>query len=109
MAAAATVRSAPADESLRPVAKLRRPSIARRPSGTTRNLQQNAGDTMNKRLLTAAIGLALCALAAPAHARPHMYDDDGSATYRQRGYDRDDDDDDERSYRRERRRHQQAT
>jgi hypothetical protein len=66
---------------------------------------------MNMRLLTAAIGVALCATAAPAHARPHnMYDDDGSRTYRSRGYDRyERDDDDERSYRRERRRHQRAT
>ncbi len=69
---------------------------------------------MNKRLLTAAIGVALCALAAPAQAKPHMYDDDGSRTYRQRDYDRsersyDRDDDEARSYRRERRRHQRAT
>jgi hypothetical protein len=65
---------------------------------------------MNKRLLTAAISVALCALAAPAHAKPHnMYDDDGSHTYRSRSYDRyERDDDDERSYRRESRRHQRA-
>ena len=69
---------------------------------------------MNKRLLTAAIGVALCALAAPAKPEPHMYDDDGSRTYRQRDYDRsersyDRDDDEARSYRRERRQHQRAT
>ena len=66
---------------------------------------------MNKRLLTAAIGIALCTLAAPANARPHMYDDDGSGTYRQRSYDRHDrdDDDDERSYQRERRQHHRAS
>jgi hypothetical protein len=67
---------------------------------------------MDKRLLSAAIGIALCALAAPANARPHLNDDDdGSRTYRQRDYDRfdRDDDDDERSYRRERRQRQQAT
>lgn len=70
---------------------------------------------MNKRLLTAAIGIALCALAAPAQARPHSSDDDdygGSSRRRhyeryERSYDRDDDD--ERSYRRERRQHQRAT
>jgi uncharacterized protein YcbK (DUF882 family) len=70
---------------------------------------------MNKRLLSAAIGIALCALAAPANARPYMNDDDdGSRSARQRYYDPDrtygrDDDDDEHSYRRERRRHQRAT
>ena len=66
---------------------------------------------MTKRLLTAAIGIALCTLAAPANARPHMYDDDGSGTYRQRNYDRHDrdDDDDERSYQRERRQHHRAS
>ena len=67
---------------------------------------------MNKRLLSAAIGIALCALAAPADARPHSHnDDDGSWSSRyydrsDRSYDRDDDD--ERSYRRERRQHQRA-
>ena len=69
---------------------------------------------MNKRLLTAAIGIALCALAAPADARRYTHDDDddGNRSYRQRHYDRSydrDDDDDERSYRRERRQHQRAT
>ena len=69
---------------------------------------------MNKRLLTAAIGIALCALAAPADARRYTHDDDedGSRSYRQRQYDRSydrDDDDDERGYRRERRRHHRAT
>jgi hypothetical protein len=67
---------------------------------------------MNKRLLTAAIGIALCALAAPANARPHWNDDDdGGRTYRQRQYDRyeRDDDDEERSVRRERRQHHRAT
>jgi hypothetical protein len=71
---------------------------------------------MNKRLLSAAIGIALCALAAPADARPHRHDDeDGGRAYRQRHYDPDrsyrrsnDDDDDERSYRREQRRHHRA-
>ena len=63
---------------------------------------------MNKRLLTAAIGIALCVLAAPAHARPHANDDDdGNRTNSHRHYDRDDDDD-ERSYRRERRQRQRA-
>ena len=67
---------------------------------------------MDKRLLSAAIGVALCALAVPANARPHLNDDDeGSQSYRQRQYDRyeRDDDDDERSYRRERRQRQRAT
>jgi hypothetical protein len=69
---------------------------------------------MNKRLLTAAIGIALCALTAPADARPYANDDDESRSTRQRHYDPDrsygrDDDDDDRSYRRERRRHQRAT
>ena len=66
---------------------------------------------MNKRLLTAAVGIALLALMAPAHARPHLTDgDDDSWTYRQRTYDRyeRDDDDEERGYRRERRQRQQA-
>jgi hypothetical protein len=69
---------------------------------------------MNKRLLTAAIGIALCALAAPAQARPHSSDDDDySGSSRRRHYERyersyDRDDDDERSYRRERRQHQRA-
>jgi hypothetical protein len=67
---------------------------------------------MNKRLLTAAIAVALCALAAPANARPYSSDDDdGGRTYRQRGYERSydrDDDDDERSVRRERRQHHRA-
>ncbi len=65
---------------------------------------------MNKRLLTAAVAVALFALAAPASARPHIYDgdDDGDRTYRQRNYDRfdRDEDDDERSYRRQRRQRQ---
>ena len=68
---------------------------------------------MNKRLLTAAIGIALCALTAPANARTRMNDDDdGGRSYRQRQYDRSydrDDDDDERSVRRERRQRQRTT
>jgi hypothetical protein len=68
---------------------------------------------MDKRLLTAAIGIALCALAAPASARTYSHDDDdGSRSSRQRHYDRSydrDDDDDERSYRRERRQRHRAT
>jgi Peptidase M15 len=68
---------------------------------------------MHKRLLPAAMAIALCALAVPANARPHLNDDDeGSQSYRQRQhdrYERDDDDDEERSYRRERRRRQAAT
>ena len=51
---------------------------------------------MNKRLLTAAIGIALCALTAPANARTRMNDDDdGGRSYRQRQYDRSYDRDDE--------------
>ena len=56
---------------------------------------------MNKRLLTAAIGIALCALTAPANARTRMNDDDdGGRSYRQRQYDRsyDRDDDDDEQY-----------
>ena len=68
---------------------------------------------MNKRLLTAAIGIALCALTAPANARTYMNDDDdGGRSYRQRQYDRSydrDDDDDDRSVRRKRRQRQRAT
>jgi hypothetical protein len=73
-----------------------------------------SGGDMNKRLLSAAICVALCVLAAPASARPHVNDDDDeSRTTRQRHYDPDrsygrDDDDDERSYRRERRQRQRA-
>lgn len=69
---------------------------------------------MNKRLLTAVFGIALCALAAPADARRYTHDDeDGDRSYRHRhydrSYDRDDDDDDERGYRRERRQRHRAT
>jgi hypothetical protein len=68
---------------------------------------------MNKRLLTAAIGIALCAFAAPADAKRYTHDDDddGGRSYRHRQYERSydrDDDDDERSYRREQSRHQRA-
>lgn len=67
---------------------------------------------MNKRLLTAAVAIALSALAAPAHARPHWLDDaEDSRSYRQRTYDRydRDDDDDERSHRRRQRQRQHAS
>jgi hypothetical protein len=69
---------------------------------------------MNKRLLTAAIGIALFAFAAPASARTNTYDDDddGRRSSRRHHYDRTydrDDDDDERSYRRERRQRHRAT
>src|SRR5712671_3768952 len=90
MAAAARVRSAPADEaggSSRSCEGLHRAKAFRHHT----QHQQNAGVNMNKRLLSAAIGIALCALAAPANARPHVNDDDddGSRTTRQRHYDPD--------------------
>jgi len=70
---------------------------------------------MNKRLLTAATAIVLCALAAPAHARSHDDDDwQPRRSYRHqyehdwaRSYDRDDDDERD-AYAEQRRRHRAA-
>lgn len=68
---------------------------------------------MNRRFLTAAIGLALCALAMPASARPYADDDDGDRYARRRHYERyersyDRDDEEDGGYQRRRRHSRRA-